>query len=273
MRLSLPRPRLSGASSSATTSAPPVPYAGEALVQIETDAGPLWIPESDGVMRPYLQERGTWEADEGNLLAGFFRPDLRFLDVGANVGYFSLLVGRRCPRATIHAFEPHPLTSKVLALNAWAAPADITVHAMALSAGDRLVALETSASNLGDTRSRISETATMLAPAAALDDVLPKAAFDLVKIDVQGFELDVISGMNDAIGRSSGVVIVAEFWPTALRDRDLDPLAVLDAYRQLGLTMKTQVAHRLSDLTPLEIVRCCETAGPYGQVNLVLTRA
>lgn len=269
MRLPRPRPRSSGAPGST----PPAPYDGEALVRIDTDAGPLWIPASDGVMRPYLQERGTWEADEGHLLGQFFRPDLRFLDVGANVGYFSLLVGRRCPRATIHAFEPHPLTSRVLALNAWTSPGDITVHPMALSSGDRLVSLETSASNLGDTRSRVSETATMLAPAAALDEVLPKAAFDLVKIDVQGFELDVVSGMSDAIGRNPDVVIVAEFWPTALRDRDLDPLAVIDAYRQLGLSMKTQVAHRLEVLTPLEIVRCCETAGPYGQVNLVLTRA
>ena len=118
-------------------------------------------------MRPFLEERGTWEPEEGALLGQFFRPGLRFLDVGANVGYFSLLVGQHCPDAVIHAFEPHPLTSQVLALNAWASGADITTHALALSDGDRVLALTTADSNLGDTRSRASGSGTMLSPGGA----------------------------------------------------------------------------------------------------------
>jgi FkbM family methyltransferase len=267
MKLSLPSLR----STNGTAPSPPRPYVGEQLVCLTTDAGPLWIPASDGVMRPFMEERGTWEPEEGKLLGEFFRPGLRFLDVGANVGYFSLLVGLRCPQAVIHAFEPHPLTSQVLALNAWSSGADITPHTLALSAGDRLLALTTSESNLGDTRSRASESATMLSPAAPLDDVLPGAVFDLVKIDVQGFETEVIAGMTGMIARSPQVVIVAEFWPSALRERDLDPVAVLTTYREAGLTVRVQVGSDLSVQKPVEIVRTCEQAGPSGQVNLVLT--
>jgi FkbM family methyltransferase len=250
---------------------PPRPYVGEQLVCLTTDAGPLWIPASDGVMRPFMEERGTWEPDEGKLLGEFFRPGLRFLDVGANVGYFSLLVAHRCPGAVIHAFEPHPLTSQVLALNAWSSGADITTHALALSADDRILALTTAPSNLGDTRSRASEAATMLTPAASLDTVLPGAAFDLVKIDVQGFETEVVAGMIGMIRRSPGVVIVAEFMPSALRDRDLDPVAVLASYEELGLDLKVQVGADLASMKHVEVVRTCEGAGPDGQVNLVMT--
>ena len=42
----------------------------------------------------------------------------------------------------------------------------------------------------------------MLAPAAPLDEVLPDAVFDLVKIDVQGFETEVVAGMAGMIARS-----------------------------------------------------------------------
>jgi FkbM family methyltransferase len=252
---------------------PPAPYVGEELVKLLCDAGELWIPASDGVMRPFLEERGTWEPEEGALLAQFFRPGLRFLDVGANVGYFSLLVGKNCPDARIHAFEPHPLTSRVLALNAWSCDADITTHALALSEGDRLLALTTTESNLGDTRSRPAEAATLLAPAARLDDVLPGEVFDLVKIDVQGFEPEVVAGMAGMLGRSPGVVIVAEFWPAALRERGLEPVQVLQNYKELGLRFRTQIGEQLATSKPVEVVRVCDQAGANGQVNLVLTRA
>jgi FkbM family methyltransferase len=222
-------------------------------------------------MRPFLEDRGTWEPEEGALLSRFFKPGIRFLDVGANVGYFSLLVGTRCRDAVIHAFEPHPLTSQILALNAWASGHDITPYAMALSAGERMLALSTADSNLGDTRSRVDGTATMLAPAGPLDDVLPGAQFDLVKIDVQGFEPEVIAGMSDMLTRSPGVVIVAEFWAAALRERDLDPVEVLRSYTAGGFEVRVHVGHDIARMTPVEIVRVCDEAGPSGQVNLVLT--
>ncbi|MDX6373874.1 MAG: hypothetical protein QOD98_2862 [Nocardioidaceae bacterium] len=266
MKLSLPGRRAAEA-----RPAPPRPYVGEELVQLHTDAGLLWIPASDGVMRPFLEERGTWEPEEGELLRQFFKPGLRFLDVGANVGYFSLLVAQECPGAVIHAFEPHPLTSEVLALNSWSAHADITTHALALSSGDRILALSTAESNLGDTRSRAATSGTMLSPAAPLDEVLRRAVFDLVKIDVQGFETEVIAGMAGMIARSPQVVIVAEFWPSALRERDLDPVAVLTSYRETGFTVRVQVGNDVSVQKPVEIVRTCDQAGPSGQVNLVLT--
>ena len=173
----------------------------------------------------------------------------------------------------IHAFEPHPLTSQVLALNAWASGADVTTHALALSAGDRILALTTAESNLGDTRSRAADSGTMLSPAAPLDEVLPGAVFDLVKIDVQGFETEVIGGMIGMIRRSRGVVIVAEFMPAALRERGLDPVAVLASYGELGLDLTVQVGDDLLIMKHVEIVRTCETAGHDGQVNLVMTPA
>ena len=267
MKLSLPTFKAAGVGRPSA----PRPYVGEELVCLLTDAGQLWIPASDGVMRPFLEERGTWEPQEGALLGQFFRPGLRFLDVGANVGYFSLLVAKVCDGAVIHAFEPHPLTSQVLALNAWSSGADITVHAMALSDGDRVLALTTADSNLGDTRSRASGSGTMLSPAAPLDEVLPDAVFDLVKIDVQGFETEAVAGMAGMIARSPSVVIVAEFWPDALRDRGLDPVAVLGSYRELGLDVRVHVGDDLSVQKPVEVVRTCDQAGPSGQVNLVLT--
>lgn len=257
--------------SSRDRQAPPRPYLGEELIGIPTDAGQLWIPRSDEVMRPYLERHGTWEPEEAELLSLFFKPGIRFLDVGANVGYFSLYVAARCTDAEIHAFEPHPLTSQVLALNAWNSGARISTYALALSDGDRLLALTTSEHNLGDTRTSAGNLASMVAPAGSLDEVLPDARFDLVKIDVQGFESEVIAGMSGMIARSPAVVIVSEFWPAGLRERGVDPVDVLRGYAEAGLEVRVQVERELARKSPREIVTICDTAGPSGQVNLVLT--
>ncbi len=68
-------------------------------------------------------------------------------------------------------------------------------------------------------------------------------------------------------------MIVSEFWPTALRERGLDPLDVLGIFTSLGLDIRTQVAANVTDLSPTDIVRTCDQAGANGQVNLVMTHA
>ena len=71
---------------------PPPVRDGGPFERIETDLGPLWMQTSDEVMRPYLLRRKAWEESTGALLRRLLRPGARFLDVGANVGYFSLFV-------------------------------------------------------------------------------------------------------------------------------------------------------------------------------------
>ena len=67
-------------------------------------------------------------------------------------------------------------------------------------------------------------------------------------------------------------MIVAEFWPGALRERGLRPgggAQVLPRARAADL--RVHVGNDLSVLKPVEVVRTCDQAGPSGQVNLVLT--
>jgi hypothetical protein len=65
-------------------------------------------------------------------------------------------------------------------------------------------------------------------------------------------------------------VIVAEFWPAALRERGDEPVATLDAYRDLGFAVAVQVVDDIVERTSAEIVEICDSGGYHGQVNLVL---
>ena len=239
--------------------------------RVDSDAGPLWFPSADAVILPFLIRTGRWEPDEGDLLLALARPGCRFLDVGANVGYFSALVAKMVPGAHITAVEPEPTSLAFLRLNLWSCAPSARILGLALSAGDRLVAMERAVSNPGDTRVRAGvDRTTLLAPAAPGDELFAGDAFDLVKIDVQGGELDVITGMLSTLRRSAGVTLVVEFFPSAIRSARRSPETVLARYRDLGFDVLTQVAGSLRRCADEEILQTCASGGEEGYVNLVL---
>lgn len=253
----------------------PSPYAGEPVVRVESDAGPLWMLASDGVMMPFIASAGTWEPDEGWFLLSLLTdPSGVFVDAGANVGYFSRLIASKAVAARILAFEPNPVVGNLLRLNTWGLPVPVDVHQVALGDAVGTVVLESHEHNPGDTRvsTAVSGNATKVAAMAPLD-VLVSGRVDVVKIDVQGFESEVIAGMQRIISENPKIVIIAELWPAALRDRHLSPGTVLRQYASMGLTVRVLLGRRLVTMTVDEILRYCATAGKDGQANIVLVGA
>ncbi len=60
------------------------------------------------------------EADEGEWLRGMLAPGQRVVDVGANVGYFTVLMSRLVgPRGSVVAVEPDRDNLRLLRLNLW----------------------------------------------------------------------------------------------------------------------------------------------------------
>ncbi len=252
----------------------PSGLSGVDLELVSTDVGDIWFPVLDRVMRDHIRHAGTWEPDIGKALVQTFPPDGVFLDIGANVGYFSLLMASRFPQAVVHAFEPHPLTSQVLRLNAWRYADRINVWPCAL--GDRrgTVALSTSANNLGDTKGVVAtdrQLANVIASVVPLDELLGNVQADVVKIDVQGAELAVLAGMSGLIRRSRGMRIVMEFSPGLLRADHLDPQTVLGNLREQGFELNLIRPDALYAATDREILDFCYSAGPLGQANLMLS--
>jgi FkbM family methyltransferase len=233
--------------------------------RVDSDVGPLWFPISDDVMRPIIAKTGTWEKEEGDLLRSLARHGVRFLDIGANVGYFTLMMAKE-----------HPITVQLLRMNLWEAGVTSQVFPVALTAGDRSVVLETPARNLGDTRSgvpQLGQRASMVSAGISADALFGDQSFDLVKLDVQGFEPDVLQGMQGIIARSPGLVVVSEFWPGVLRSSGRNPLQVLESYQRMGFDIVAQIGSRLDRLSFEEIVLTAEGAGPDGALNLVLRRS
>jgi FkbM family methyltransferase len=253
---------------------PPALHGGD-FISVEVDVGCFWLPAGDEVMRPYFQHRRAWEESTGALLRRFFRAGTRFLDVGAAIGYFSVFAARAAEGVTIDSVEPNPLTVDLLRFNLWLNGVEANVWPVALDATRGSLPLSSSKTNLGDARTGHSRPGTaysLVVPALPADQLFAGRTFDLVKIDVQGWEFEVVLGMQRIMDESPDIAIVAEYWPAALRQRDLDPVDTLEKYRKLGLEVVVVREGALEQIADERTVAICDSAGPDGQVNLLLRR-
>ncbi len=246
---------------------------GGPFEQVATDLGPLWMLTSDEVMRPYMVERGRWNESTADLLRTLIRPGCRFLDVGANAGYFSIFAHRVEPGVTVDSVEPHPVIYSLLEANLWANDAPARRWKVALGDEQRMLPMSSAPHNPGDTRLgqlRADERYDLVVPVVQGDELFAGRTFDVVKIGVQGYESEVVLGLQRIVRQSAGIVLVVEFWPTALRERALEPAEVIRGYEALGFDIAVQDSWGIGNCAVGEVVAHCDSAGPNGQVNLIL---
>lgn len=131
-------------------------------------------------------------------LAGWFACDGVFLDVGADVGRWSLRCADRCEH--VYAVEPYtPRRERIRANCALNGIANVTL--LACGAWD-----DWSAATLGRT-GHVGDAGDVV-PLAPLDDVLDPLRLDLVKIDVEGHEARAIAGMAGMLMRHKPRIIL-----------------------------------------------------------------
>lgn len=250
----------------------PGPATGDAE-RIDSFFGPMWFRADDHVMRPAVQRTGLWEPGETEVLRQLIKPGFRLLDVGAHIGYFSLVAHSTAPLVSIDAVEPDPFTARLCELNLFSAGADARIWTCGLGRQRGMVALDVADNNPGDTRvvpDRL--TAKLLVPLVTADELFPSTRFDIVKVDVQGFERDVLLGMSALLRRNPQIKVLVEFFPKAITDDGGRPIDVLSEYSAMGFTVRTLVGAQVRDIAFDEIISLCSAAGPQGFVTLLLHR-
>lgn len=126
---------------------------------------------------------------EGAILEQFaadVRPDDRVVDIGANVGVYSAVASAH--GAAVTAVEPHPPTVERL----WANCPDADICDYALGAEWATVQLGVTNDAAGTQRPAVGDGSEYIVRQAPADHLLVDP--DVVKIDVEGAELDVLNG-------------------------------------------------------------------------------
>jgi FkbM family methyltransferase len=153
-----------------------------------------------------LYERDLLELLARRVFPKLSRPGAVVLDVGANIGNHTVFFSRYFQR--VIAFEPNPVAQHILRANILLnACAGVEVLEYGLGAQEQELFLHVPAGNLGAARFCAEPQVRAEAFKGMLrkgDDVIPKllapgASIAFVKIDVEGFELDVIDGLEQTL--------------------------------------------------------------------------
>ena len=186
------------------------------LVETRTVHGTLLFPASDELMMPTLRDHGAWEHDLTTMLTATLRPGMRVLDVGANIGYFSLLASKLVgPEGSVLSVEPDPLNAALLEANMARNGCDnVTVLQAAAGAEPGEVTLLTYAVGgweQGGGRGDRGGGHADRVPCVRLDDEV-EGPLDVVKVDAEGFDHLVMQGLRRALDASPEVTAVVELW-------------------------------------------------------------
>lgn len=182
---------------------------------------------------------GGLEPGTGEALRRLVAPGMTVADVGANIGLLTLVMARATgPAGKVLAFEPEAIPranlEKMKHLNglAWVDVRDqavgekagrLTFHVSDIIGHSSLYALP-----------EAEEARTIEVEVVRLDDVAPAKRMDVVKIDVEGAELDVLAGMKGLIGKNPDLAVVAEFGPEHLRRVGQTPAQWFKAFADAG---------------------------------------
>jgi FkbM family methyltransferase len=217
----------------------------------------------------------SWEPEETSFFESRLRSGDVVLDIGANIGWFSLVAAKHIGSAgTVHAFEPRPETAKMLkrtvaqnsltsTINVWEYALSDKPEELKLSWGNNTINPGGSfISGSASDNMQIEGHTSQKIFACKLDDLLPDVAPNIIKIDVEGAEPRALFGAKNAIARKKPVIL-SELFPEQLkRVSGKTPLAFISQMEDMGYhcfwLQKGQPTQRLKDF-PTESKRELES--------------
>lgn len=181
---------------------------------------------------------GIFEISETRLVQSLLRPGMTFVDVGANVGYYTLIGARLVGTSgCVHCFEPNDTLRPKLEENIRRnGLPNVVVHPEAIARDTGQVEFYASTWDANQGISSIlpgdGREATQKVRSLSLDDFVGSLGgrrVDLVKMDIEGAELIAIEGGRRALGATDAPPVIFEA-------ADLGPVAA--ALRGLGYKIR-----------------------------------
>lgn len=267
---------------------------GARFTTVRVNSYRMKIDLNDNVISTWLFLYGQWEPYETELMSKLLCPGMTFVDVGAHIGYYSLLAAHVVGHSgRVLAFEPSPDNFTLLKENIRLNGLSETIHAenAALASQRGEIDLYLSTYNSGDHRiypttsdddaifNAGARRPSVRVPAITLDEYLNQqdiSQIDVVKIDVQGAEMEVLLGMRETFLRSSQPLLFIEFWPHGLLRCGTEPQALLSFLADelsLSLLHILPQEQRVVPIEPISFTSRTQSVDPRQQIDLICCRS
>lgn len=199
-------------------------------VVYEAQGSRMYLNPADTIVSRVIARDGIWEPLETEVFRSKVGPGDVVVDVGANLGYYTLLAARLVGNAGhVYAFEPDPesfaLLERNVALNGYE---NVTAVPLALGRAPGKLQLFLNAKNRGDHRvyDPTGKRRSVDVDVVTLDAYLKAhevPRVDFLKIDTQGAECLILEGARKTVADQAGLTLVLEFTPHFLAAMGQDP--------------------------------------------------
>jgi FkbM family methyltransferase len=205
---------------------------GQSIIEVRGSkmyVDPKGLPKSYIKTFQALMLSSAWEELTTRLFEEAIKEGNVILDLGANIGYFTLLAARLTgEKGRVYSFEPEPTNYSLLLKN------------IELNGYDNVVAMQKVVTDIaGKVKLFIDSKDTgahsIFRPGTSreyieVESVVPDEFFkdkehsiDVVKMDVEGAEASVLKGMERIIKENEKLVIFMEFYPGAIKRAGSSP--------------------------------------------------
>ena len=208
--------------------------------RIEVDGIKLWLGSGSHCKMDEFEYVVGYEKFTVKLLENSLKKGDHFIDIGANIGYFSLVAaGLVGTEGRVYAFEPAPDNFVQLLKNIEA------------NGRNNIVPLQKAVSNVTgicdlilDKKSGFhslylapKQNGTIKVDVTTLDDFFamegwPPVSF--IKMDAQGGEAHILDGAKNLLARNPNLKMIIEWWPEGLEAAGVSPLSFLQNLHSLG---------------------------------------
>ena len=165
---------------------------------------------------------GLFEQDTVNTFQRILKPGMTVLDIGAFVGYYTLLAANLVGKqGKVYAFEPNPVAFAILTKNIKENGYQKIIQAIPKAVSNRhdnvcLFVTEKEAAQASLYAPKQGFYKSIQVETVILDEFFAQLGWpqiDVVKIDVEGAEVEVLDGMKEVVRRNPQIKLIIEFNP------------------------------------------------------------
>jgi FkbM family methyltransferase len=185
---------------------------------------------------------GPYEQFQAQILFTLGKSADNFLDIGANMGFYSLALATLNPALKVQSFEPQPRIHSCFTTNVLLNKLESQVKIYNFGLGSKEDNLKmyipvftgSGGGSFADLHKEEGVAEEVLVPVKSLDTLVPiNSDIDLIKIDVEGFEFEVVQGGLELI-QSDKPTIVIELLRKWMKPFGKQPQDVIDLLKPLG---------------------------------------
>lgn len=189
----------------------------------------------------YTKFKHKNDRSEIELLKKFIKPGDHILDIGSNIGFYAKLLSEFTGASgKVYCFEPDAKNFGYLQQNTKGLTNIVLFNNAVSDKSDTLKVYRSKLLNVDHRTYPVSNYDSVEEiESVSIDKLLENqiiATVDLIKIDIQGYELTAFNGMKKTLASNPQIKIIAEYWPHGFKRAGTSAIAFYDFFNDMGFT-------------------------------------